>query len=61
MRTQSVERHSNELVRQVVVWKEHCLRAYEADGGSTVEEEWGSSRTQAILLSPAPDSIHIHD
>jgi hypothetical protein len=21
----SVERHSNELVRQVVVWKEHCL------------------------------------
>lgn len=41
MRKHSIERHSNELVRQVVVWKEHCLRTCEEDRGSTLEERVG--------------------
>ena len=33
----SAERHSNELVRPVVVWKEHCLGTCEEDRSNTLE------------------------
>lgn len=51
MRRQSVERHSNELVRQVLVWKEHCLGlAREIEAASV--REWRATECTYLSFPP---------
>lgn len=45
-----MERHSNELVRQVLVWKEHCLGLVREIEAASVREWRATEGT--YLLSP---------